>query len=73
MKSWQTQCLFYHGKGRVEGERAWGRIPEFVDIPEVRERRRLCLERILTTGLAPEEYSRYSCQKPLKNPGGAST
>ena len=39
--------------------RVWAMILEFVDISDARERRRICLERIFTTGIALKEYGRY--------------
>ena len=64
------QCIFIMGNlGEMAKQRVRGGIPDLIAILEVGERLRICLERIFTTGLAPEVYSRYSYQKILTKPG----
>ena len=54
MKSCQTQCLFYHEKVMGDGEIIWEMFLEFEDVLGGRDRCRIGLERIFTTGIAPE-------------------
>ena len=50
---------FYYNRVKYTGGISCD-VLEFIDIAEERDRRRKCLSLSFTTGLTPDEYSRYN-------------